>query len=191
MTPFHDIAMALARFPGIGKTYQMLRNAPPHAMVLTSCEARRKHLCVEAMNVNRPDLSVVVATPEIIQGNLGNPVVVDHSDLQVWMTYAGHAKDQLDKLRKPRPRSEYREEMGDVLWWRFPIEEAPYCGNPNDLGMTVEMRHYVGGNGDIKTVRTDVGGWPGYHTHWTPLPTPETPHDVQALPDAQRPSPDG
>lgn len=68
--------------------------------------------------------------------------------------------------------------MGDVLWWRFPITEAPYCGRPDDLGMTVEMRHRIGGEGEIKTVSTDVGGWPGYHTHWTPLVLPLTRSDM-------------
>jgi len=32
----------------------------------------------------------------------------------------------------PRPRLEWREHMGDVLWWKFPIEEPPYLGNPLD-----------------------------------------------------------
>lgn len=73
-----------------------------------------------------------------------------------------------------RPLAEYSEEMGPVLWWTFPISEPPYCGTPNDLGHTVEMRHYVGA-GKVKTVRTDVGGWPGYHTHWTPIPIPDKP----------------
>jgi hypothetical protein len=41
---------------------------------------------------------------------------------------------------------EWREATGEVLWWRFPVEEAPYVGSP--------LCH----------------GWPGYHTHWTPLP---------------------
>lgn len=77
----------------------------------------------------------------------------------------------------PRPLSEWTEEDGDVLWWQFPVVEAPYCGTPNDCGMTVEMRHYVmvDGKREIKTVRTDVGGWPGYHTHWTRIIIPEQP----------------
>jgi hypothetical protein len=45
-----------------------------------------------------------------------------------------------------RPLLEWHEDRGDVLWWRFPVEEPPYVGSPLD---------------------TD---WPGYHTHWTPLP---------------------
>lgn len=76
---------------------------------------------------------------------------------------------------RPRPLSEWSEERGAVLWWRFPIDEPPYVGTPNDCGQTVEMRHYVGGAGEVKTTRTDVGGWPGYHTHWTPIALPDAP----------------
>ncbi len=53
-------------------------------------------------------------------------------------------------LLTPRPLAEWPEEIGDVLWWVLPFEptkgEPPYCGTPLDAG------------------------WPGYHTHWTPLP---------------------
>lgn len=65
--------------------------------------------------------------------------------------------DILQRLAPPavpvaRPEDEYHEDMGAVLWWRFPIDEPPYCGSPLD------------------------SEWPGYHTHFTPLgpmPTPE------------------
>lgn len=74
--------------------------------------------------------------------------------------------------RIPKHIDEWCEEDGPVLWWKFPVEEPPYCGTPNDLGHTVEMHHYVGGNGDVKITRTSVGGWPGYHTHWTTFELP-------------------
>jgi len=67
-----------------------------------------------------------------------------------------------------RPLSEYHEEMGPVLWWTFPITEPPYVGSPLDAGTPVEItirdsvRNY--------TYTQHFGGWPGYHTHWTPLP---------------------
>jgi hypothetical protein len=48
-----------------------------------------------------------------------------------------------------RPLADWHEDVGDVLWWRFPIEEAPYVGHPN------------------------CDNWPGYHTHWTPLVLPD------------------
>ena len=49
------------------------------------------------------------------------------------------------------PGEQYHEDMGPVLWWRFPIEEPPYVGTPND------------------------SDWPGYHTHYTPVATPTEP----------------
>ncbi len=64
-----------------------------------------------------------------------------------------------------RPESEWTEEDGTVLWWFFPMTEAPYVGSPLDCGYTVEMRGHKG-----LLARGNVGGWPGYHTHWTPLP---------------------
>lgn len=75
-----------------------------------------------------------------------------------------------ESLFEPRHISEWHEDIGDVLWWTSPVSEPPYCGTPNDCGMTVEMRHYVGGEGEVKTISTSVGGWPGYHQWWTPLP---------------------
>lgn len=41
------------------------------------------------------------------------------------------------------PLEEWHEDIGTVLWWRFPINEPPYCGTPLD------------------------DDWPEYHTHWT------------------------
>ena len=51
----------------------------------------------------------------------------------------------------PRPFEEWNEDYGDVLWWKFPIEEPPYVGSPFDEK------------------------WPAYHTHWTPIALPQPP----------------
>ena len=51
-----------------------------------------------------------------------------------------------------RPLEEWHEDYGDVLWWKFPIEEPPYVGSPLDCD------------------------WSGYHTHWTPIEVPEPPN---------------
>lgn len=57
------------------------------------------------------------------------------------------------------------------------LGEPPYVGSPNDLGHTVEahveLRKF---NGNVKgePIRMMLGGWPGYHTHFTPLPRPHT-----------------
>lgn len=50
-----------------------------------------------------------------------------------------------------RPLEEWGEDYGDVLWWKFPIEEPPYVGSPLDEK------------------------WPAYHTHWTPIVVPQPP----------------
>ncbi len=51
-----------------------------------------------------------------------------------------------------RPFEEWHEDIAAcALWWRFPVEEPPYCGSPLDTN------------------------WPGYHTHWTPIEIPDEP----------------
>jgi hypothetical protein len=82
---------------------------------------------------------------------------------------------------KARPLSEWHEDMGPKLWWRFPIEEPPYCGSPLDCGHTVEVvTRYIGFSEDGETcpvveklTRHDIGGWPGYHTHFTDIGYPD------------------
>lgn len=75
---------------------------------------------------------------------------------------------------KARPLSEWCEDHGDVLWWEFPITGAPYVGSPLDLGYEVVSETTVATviGQETKSVRFWVCGWPGYHTHWTPLPEP-------------------
>ncbi len=47
-----------------------------------------------------------------------------------------------------RPLRVWHEDIGDVLWWSYPICEPPWVGSPL------------------------CEDWPGYHTHWTPLVRP-------------------
>lgn len=72
-----------------------------------------------------------------------------------------------------RPLSAWAEEMGDVLWWKFPVTAAPYVGRPTDLGFTVELHTQDGPEPRIAATGL-VGGWPGDHTHFTPLPSAPT-----------------
>lgn len=58
----------------------------------------------------------------------------------------GEMADRLDRLHTLRPEAEYEDDFNAVLWWLLPISEPPYCGTPGD------------------------SSWPGYHTHWSPLP---------------------
>jgi hypothetical protein len=80
-----------------------------------------------------------------------------------------------------RPLSEWNEEDGDVVWWFFPMTEAPWIGTPNSLGHTVEL-HTQDGLEPRICARATIGGWPGYHTHWTPLPP--IPRDPVQIPPA-------
>ena len=60
-------------------------------------------------------------------------------------------KNGVTVQERPRPLEEWHEDYGDVLWWKFPIEEPPYVGSPLDEK------------------------WPAYHTHWTPIVLPQPP----------------
>lgn len=79
-----------------------------------------------------------------------------------------------------RPLAEYHEGMGDVLWWKFPITEPPYVGSPLDLGFSVAIQSEImagtatesGIHVLSETRQVNVGGWPGYHTHFTTIPLP-------------------
>lgn len=80
---------------------------------------------------------------------------------------------------KPRPLAEWTEDDGDVLWWRFPITEAPYVGSPLDEGRSCQIQLRL--IGEKHTHHVSIGGWPGYHTHWTPIPMPHPPEATPAL----------
>lgn len=76
----------------------------------------------------------------------------------------------------PFPLSWWDEDEGDVLWWAWIdgewLSESPYVGSPLDCGHTVEIRS--SDRPDMRTIRY-VGGWPGYHTHWTRIRQPPPP----------------
>jgi hypothetical protein len=57
-----------------------------------------------------------------------------------------------------RPLAEWHEGIGPVLWWTFPID----TGFPVEVTIRDSVRDY--------TYTQMHGGWPGYHTHWTPIP---------------------
>ena len=75
-------------------------------------------------------------------------------------------------MTEPKTLDEWSEDDGDVVWWCWRdgdwLGEAAWIGTPLDLGQTVEI--------ELRTNQGEfvhshmVGGWPGYHTHWTPHP---------------------
>jgi hypothetical protein len=71
---------------------------------------------------------------------------------------------ELARLTTLRPASEWRDDDGDVLWWRLPVEEPPYVGSPMEYGW-----------------RDD------YYTHFSPLPDWVS----QVLPEGTNPRKDG
>lgn len=81
--------------------------------------------------------------------------------------------------------SEWIENYGDVLWWRFPVTEPPYLGSPLDCGFNVGAKLYNQFGDVMGTVEGDVGGWPfasdeEANLFWTPLSIPEKPEDDYA-----------
>lgn len=67
----------------------------------------------------------------------------------------------LDEILKmwtiARPLSEYHEDMGCALWFKYPIDEPPYVGDPNCCN------------------------WPGYHTYFIQLRNEMIPVPKEAL----------
>lgn len=59
-----------------------------------------------------------------------------------------------DKMTaRTHPLDDWHEDIGVVLWWKFPVDEPPYCGSPLDED------------------------WPGYHTHFTLIVMPQPPKE--------------
>jgi hypothetical protein len=85
---------------------------------------------------------------------------------------------------RARPLAEWHVDMGPVLWWRFPVDEPPYVGTPLDRGHCLTLTEqrpapHVDPRGAARRHVSIcfVGGWPGYHTHWTPMPPVPLPPD--------------
>lgn len=80
-----------------------------------------------------------------------------------------------------RPYSEWNEDDRDVLWWKLPVQQAPYVGSPLDLGFAVGAHLYNQFGEVIGRTEANVGGWPFSADDeadlvWSRLPaTPATP----------------
>jgi len=91
----------------------------------------------------------------------------------------------------PRPFHEWHEDIGDVIWWLWPIEQPPYVGSPLDMGYIVEADIGLAasnGHRERGKMRINVGGWPWRDVSdddearlfWTPLP------DIASIDEAIR-----
>lgn len=79
-----------------------------------------------------------------------------------------------------KPFDAWFEDHGDVLWWRFPIEEPPYCGTPLDCGFTIGAQLFNQFGDVVGVTRSNVGGWPFSEEDetdlfWTPISIPADP----------------
>lgn len=76
--------------------------------------------------------------------------------LHTIMGRAENIEQQLVEMQMPIPMGKWCHEDGAVLWWCFPIQEAPYCGTPDDT--------------DFPTMSGER-----YHTHFTRIILPARP----------------
>lgn len=56
------------------------------------------------------------------------------NDYDTFFAYSMAVKKlgELEDSLEPKPIEEWHEDFGDCLFWKFPIEEPPYCGSPLD-----------------------------------------------------------
>ena len=63
---------------------------------------------------------------------------------EVWLKAIQLAK-QIDEPQKVKARlaKHLDEDLGDCLWWDFPVEEPPYCGTPLDDDFPKYKTHFT------------------------------------------------
>lgn len=71
---------------------------------------------------------------------------------------------------KARPLEEWTEDDGDVVWWTWDPEDQCWLGEPAYIGSPLDCGRNIAVTVDGQDFIATVGGWPGYHTHWTPHP---------------------
>lgn len=70
-----------------------------------------------------------------------------------YSTIECETKEDFDKLSNilkqnkeattPILLEDWGEDYGDCLWWKFPIEEPPYCGSPLDYNFPDYVTHFT------------------------------------------------
>lgn len=50
---------------------------------------------------------------------------------------------ELEEANEPQPLENWHEDLGDCLWWSFPIEEPPHVGSPLDENFPDYVTHFT------------------------------------------------
>jgi len=69
----------------------------------------------------------------------------EFNDYDAFFAYSMAVKrlGELEEALEPKTADEWHEDDGDCLWWKFPIEEPPYCGSPLCEGFPDYVTHFT------------------------------------------------
>lgn len=118
-------------------------NAPKRASAL---RARLERGPFHIVNMTREQAEMLVqqSFKDARQGSRSQYLVAARL---LWNALGAEVAARREEIRL-RPKDDWHEDHGSVLWWKVPIDEPPYVGSPLD---------------------TD---FPEYMTHWQPLVMP-------------------
>ncbi len=73
------------------------------------------------------------------------PTPGEFNDYDAFFNYSMAVKrlGELEDALKPTPIEEWHEDIGDCLWWFFPVQEPPYCGSPLDVNFPDYVTHFT------------------------------------------------
>lgn len=130
--------------------------------------ARSIHIAIlEAIQGSLDALATQKTTCAACSEHKATPLRRDELGGYICLTCTDRVLDAL-LAPEPRPLEDWSENDGNVVWWTWRdgewLGEPAYIGTPLDIGQGVAVS--VGNNDFV----AHVGGWPGYHTHWTPHP---------------------
>lgn len=104
-----------------------------------------KNILITFLQDNEREINRAVKEIEKLDTEYEN---MEFKSLQTEINYREVMRGNANKLFKdiiePRHISEWHEDMGDKLWWVFPIEEPPYCGSPLDSDFPNYVTHFTG-----------------------------------------------
>lgn len=64
-------------------------------------------------------------------------------NLRITLDHAVYGHEAEPQKVKARLAKHWDEDLGDCLWWDFPVEEPPYCGTPLDVDFPKYKTHFT------------------------------------------------